>query len=232
MAPEVSQVRINCKEQRATDHFTPSGASGLEVTAFIQAGGESRRLGRAKACLPLGSPLCIEYVVAAARRVTDNIIVIANDPADFEFLQLPIIPDIQPRCGPLGGLATALTHCPTSWALNLACDLPFVTDDLLKLLLTRARPECDAVIPRDAVDQPQPLCALYSRTCLPVVRDLLGGGERSLRSLLPALTVCFIPFAEICNLPGASYFFLDIDTPDDYRRAQQVIALRGGPRSA
>ncbi|HXF05568.1 MAG TPA: molybdenum cofactor guanylyltransferase [Blastocatellia bacterium] len=223
---------MSMKEPGATVHSpSQAGASAHDVTAFIQAGGESRRLGLAKARLSLGSHLCIEYVVEAARRVTDQIIVIANDPENFEFLQLPILPDLQPRCGPLGGLATALTHCPTSWALNLACDLPFVTEDLLKLLLTRAWSGCEAVVPRDAVDQPQPLCALYSRTCLPVVSDLLRKGERSLRSLLLALTVSFIPFAEICSLPGASYFFLDIDTPDDYRRAQQVIALRAGPRS-
>ncbi len=207
--------------------WVASSEIASHVTAFIQAGGQSTRMGRSKAHLPLGSRRCIEHVATVAHQVIGRVIIVATHREEFEFLGLAVVSDRETGCGPLGGLVTALRWCPTPWALNLACDLPFVTEGLLRVLISHAHTG-DAVVPLDAAGQPQPLCALYAVTCLPWASDLLRQGERSLRSLLSLIRVRFIPFDEISELSGSSDFFFDIDSPADYERARKMMAHREG----
>ena len=97
--------------------------SGAEIC--ILAGGLSKRMGRDKSRLRLG------------RRSLLNII---RSTAEESGLPVRVIrKDCVPRCGPLGGILTALTTSRTHQVLFLACDMPFVTPDLLNSLLRSSK---------------------------------------------------------------------------------------------
>ncbi len=202
----------------AADKLTDS------VAAFIQCGGESRRLGRDKGSLPLGDTTCIERVIASARQVTQDIAVITNTPHAYRYLQLPVYRDIRPGLGPLGGIYTALHYSTSTWVLTLACDMPFVSSPLLTALLDR-RADVNVVVPTDREGSLQPLCALYRRAIRPAVEECLDSGKRSVRDLLDRVTCRVVPFSEIEELPGSEFFFVDIDTPEDYERAQRIFEM-------
>ncbi|MFL7867205.1 MAG: molybdenum cofactor guanylyltransferase, partial [Anaerolineales bacterium] len=69
------------------------------LTICVQAGGESRRMGRDKALMPfLGRPL-IQRVVDRLSPIADEIIVTTNNPDDYRFLGLPLFPDLKPGRG-------------------------------------------------------------------------------------------------------------------------------------
>ncbi|HSD46085.1 MAG TPA: hypothetical protein VLB87_05660, partial [Pyrinomonadaceae bacterium] len=75
----------------------------------------------------------------------------------------------------------------------------------------------DAVVPVQADERPQPLCALYRiEPCLPRATELIETGHRRPLDLLELVNTRWVPFSEIRNLDQAERFFVNINTPDDY----------------
>ena len=151
----------------------------------VLAGGQSRRMGRDKALLPLGDQTLIERVIAAARPLAYPRVIV-GDPATYAHLGLPVLPDRRPGLGPLGGLHTALgqTAAPV---LLLACDLPFLTADFLGYLVNRRGPH-QAVVPYTAAGL-QPLCALYEPSCLAAIEAAIQADQLGMRNLLHNLNL-------------------------------------------
>jgi len=84
---------------------------------FILAGGESARMGRDKARLPLGNRSFLQVITETAR--------VLGAPVEV------IFDDVVPRCGPIGGVLTAFTKHQFDAAVFLSCDLPLVSAELL-----------------------------------------------------------------------------------------------------
>src|SRR3989454_4591395 len=93
------------------------------VEICILAGGLSRRMGGDKSRLRLGRRTLLGHIRAEAKTLGLPVRVIRRD--------------IVPRCGPLGGIYTALKTTRADGVLFLACDMPFVRAGLLKTLLSR-----------------------------------------------------------------------------------------------
>jgi len=103
-----------------------------QLTGAILAGGASRRLGRDKVTLPLaGKPLAL-WVAEALAPVVADLWIVTNHPHQHLVLGLPLITDLLPSLGPVGGLATVLFWARTPWVLLTAADAP----DLAPALLT------------------------------------------------------------------------------------------------
>ena len=107
-----------------------------------------------------------------------------------------------------------------------ACDLPFVSGGLLQRLFELRSGDTesfDAVVPVQADEYPQPLCAVYRRlACLDAAEQSIRNGEHSPRALLDRVKTRYVPFTEISDLAGASNFFFNLNTPENYERAQQL----------
>ena len=86
------------------------------VSVSILAGGLSSRLGRDKARVRLGRRTLLAHVRRAAKELGLPVRVIRRD--------------LVPRCGPLGGVFTALKTSRADAELFLACDMPFVSASL------------------------------------------------------------------------------------------------------
>lgn len=129
--------------------------------------------------------------------------------------------DLRPDRGPLSGLHAALATTQEAAVCVLACDLPLVDPEVFRHLAGLAG-TCDVAVPEDAQGNPQPLCALYARSCLPRVEQLLetGGGPRHLLHH-PELRVQRISAAD---LGWPDHWFLNLNTPADLVRLQQVQA--------
>jgi molybdopterin-guanine dinucleotide biosynthesis protein A len=108
-----------------------------ETAGYILAGGESSRMGRAKALLEiLGEPL-----VLRAARLLESVVgtaTVVGGNGRYQPLGLRSIEDDWPGAGPLGAIATALRASEARWNLILACDLPYLTADWLQYLAGRA----------------------------------------------------------------------------------------------
>jgi molybdopterin-guanine dinucleotide biosynthesis protein A len=83
----------------------------------------------------------------------------------------------------------------------------------------------DAVVPIQPDGRPQPLCAFYRRkSCLLPAKQLIAEGEHKPRALLAKVRTRFVDFRELSDLPGAEDFFLNVNAPGDYDRAQDIMA--------
>jgi molybdopterin-guanine dinucleotide biosynthesis protein A len=157
----------------ASDQARMNQAEEKSCSSAILAGGASSRMGANKALMQFhGEPL----IARAAKALTScpaisEILLITNTPAEYEFLHLPSFPDIHPGLGPLGGIYTALTHAQFSRVLVVACDLPFVTSELLDFLCGES--EGTEVCVLESEKGVEPLCAVYAKSCLPVIEKQL-----------------------------------------------------------
>jgi molybdopterin-guanine dinucleotide biosynthesis protein A len=109
-------------------------------------------------------------------------------------------------------------------AAVVACDLPFVTADLFERLAAFvAENDFDAVVPVQPDGRAQPLCAIYKcAACLPPIEEMLRGDDWSLRNFHERINTRFVEFERLRDLPDSDFFFLNVNTPEDYLAAQKT----------
>ena len=197
------------------------------IEGFILIGGASSRMGTDKSQLRIEGESFANHIARQLAAVTVKVSLVGTvRPPDVE---LPMVSDVYPQWGALGGVHGALAACATDWAVIVACDLPRVTDALFNRLLAFRR-GADAVAPFQPDGRRQPLCAIYRvDRCLPEANALIERGERKPIALLQSVTTRWVDFAELADLPGAEDFFDNINTPQDYLRIRQDLAQHGRP---
>ena len=189
----------------------------------VQAGGESRRMGQDKALMPfLGQPL-IRRVVTRVTPIADEVIVTTNRSDNYTFLDLPLFSDIHPGRGPLGGLFTALSSASQPLVAVVACDMPFVSPDLLafqaRLLETEA---ADVVIPL-LKEGYEPLHAVYRReSCLPAVEQALANAQWKLIAWFPKVKIHTLTAEECRQYDPSGLAFANINTPQELAEAEEL----------
>ena len=210
----------------------------LSVTGVILAGGKSRRMGQNKALLQLGEASLIEHVIRRMRRVTDELLLITNAPAEYAHLGLPMYRDMIPDTGALGGIYTGLTHASHDIVVCVACDSPFLQPKLLIHLIS-VLGEYDAVMPythssnKDIkVTNPsyspgqmtlQTLCAVYAKRCLPIIEQMLNEPDLRVHALQERANILTLApeIWKIYDSEGHSFF--NVNTPEDFEKAQTLV---------
>jgi molybdopterin-guanine dinucleotide biosynthesis protein A len=188
-----------------------------KTEGFVLVGGRSSRMGQDKSALTIGNQTFLERVAGAVASIYGTVRIVGGK--EDSVTPFDRVPDIYPDWGALGGLHAALTACQSDWALVVACDLPFITADLLERL-GELRAGFDAVAPIQEDGRPQPLCALYNvEICRRKATELIAAGERRPIALLQSVRTRWVAFNEVADLRGASHFFDNINTPYDYTRA-------------
>lgn len=189
-----------------------------ELMGAVLAGGRSSRLGRDKALEHVGSASMVERAVAALEPVCESVVVIGSR-AGAGSTGWSVVPDLRPGEGPLAGLETALDQaCRTRHeaVFVLACDLPLVTAEVVREVLSGLGDGPCAAAAREGTPDHEPLCAVYRSDLLPRVRALLDAGERAAWTLFRA--------AGGVRVPVASTNMLNVNTEADLSRARAVVA--------
>jgi molybdopterin-guanine dinucleotide biosynthesis protein A len=140
---------------------------GEEIAGVILAGGMSSRFGSNKALSRFEGERLIQRLCKTVGSVTGRMMLITNTPDEFAFLGLESRKDLVPRCGPIGGIYTALKTANTPLCLCVACDMPFIRPEFLEYMVGRSS-GYDVVVPMNG-GREEPLCALYRTTCVPAI---------------------------------------------------------------
>jgi molybdopterin-guanine dinucleotide biosynthesis protein A len=182
-----------------------------DVTGVILAGGESKRMGRRnKALMEIGGTPIISRVVDVLGQCLEETIIITNTPGAYEFLNLPMRRDIKPGRGSLGGLYTALISVETQYAFLTACDMPFLNVDVINLMLGMIN-GADVIIP--SVDNYfEPLHAIYSKSCIPVIEELLEKHDLKILNLFPKLKIREVKGEQLRPLAPDLRFLINVNT--------------------
>jgi len=171
------------------------------VEIVILAGGQSARMGRDKARLKLGRRTLLGHARAAARETGWPVRVLRRDAV--------------PRCGPLGGIVTALQRSRHDAVVFLSCDLPFVSAAAIRRV---GRAVSARRLAAFFEDDPGVVGFPFAlrREALPVVRAQIERRRFSLQKLAAALG------ARRLRVPARqAWRWFNVNTPADLAEARQ-----------
>jgi molybdopterin-guanine dinucleotide biosynthesis protein A len=195
------------------------------LTGAILAGGSSRRLGRDKATLKIGGKPLARWVAEALAPVVTDLWLVTNHPQAHLTLGLPLVTDLVPFQGPLGGLATALFYARTPWVLLASADAPFLTPALAAALAGAfgkiSRP---ALVCRSERGL-EPFPGLYAVRLLPRVQEFLEG-DRSFIAFLERLRPQIWGPEAWGRFDPEGASFLNLNQPEDLARLEAWAALQ------
>ena len=173
-----------------------------------------------KALIELGGRRIIERVVDALAPVLDDLLIVTNTPELYAFLGLPMVPDVYPDHGSLGGIYTGLKAARGDHAFTVACDMPFLHPEMVRLVVARAD-EADVVLPRVG-DQLETMHAAYGKACLPHMEERLVARRFKIVGFFDRVRVLEIPEAAVASIRAPEIAFMNVNTPEELARAREI----------
>lgn len=199
------------------------------VTVVIQAGGESRRMGRSKATVPFaGRPLICRLVERLAP-VADDLVITTNEPENLVFLHstfpqynIQLVCDEFDYRGALPGLYTALQAARNPYVAVVACDMVFASSSLVVAeALAMKESGADAVVPVNKHGY-EPFHAMYRRMgCLPAVRRALERGEKRAQAFFDEVDVLEFPQSKVLEAEPMGGCFINANTPEELHALEE-----------
>ena len=189
-----------------------------DVAAFVLAGGKSTRMGGDKAFRELGGRTLLARALALAGAVSQDVRIVGDRERFVQFG--PVVEDVHPGHGPLGGIHAALSVTCAHLNLVLAVDLPFVEPAFLAYLLSEAGGTGALVTLPQAAGGWQPLCAVYRREFLDAAEPALRKGKNKIDALFERVEVRAIGEEELGRAGFSSAMFRNLNTPEELQHAQ------------
>ena len=183
------------------------------ITGVILAGGKSSRFGSNKALVEINGSRLIDRVASVLGSIFKRLVLITNNPKDYSYLKLPIYEDLIPGLGPIGGIYTGLKNIHDETGFFIACDMPFINENLIRHIVA-VRDDFDAVVPK--IDwRMEPLHALYTKRCLPVIEELIASGVYQTAKSFYNLSVRYLNEEEIRAHDPQLKSFLNVNLPEE-----------------
>jgi len=183
------------------------------------------RLGRDKTVETVGNTSLLERVVSNLSLFNSDIIIVTAVkqflPQFMDYAKLRLVADIYPGKGALGGVYTGLATSDSLFNLVVACDMPFLSQDLLRYMVQLAD-GFDLVLPRLSNNMVEPLHAVYSKGCLAPMENLLKQGNLKVSDLVALVKVRYVEAEEINQLDPKHLSFFNINTEADLETAQEL----------
>lgn len=194
------------------------------ITGIILAGGKSSRFGSNKALTEFNGIRLIERVIQVMESIFQHLILITNTPHEYAYLQLPMHEDLIKDLGPLGGILTGLEAISGEAGFFMACDMPFLHSELVRHMV-EVRDDFDAVVPR--MDwKIEALHAVYTKACLPTIRELIDSGEYQIIKIFPKIRVKFVDEEEIRAFDPQLRSFFNVNRPQELTDATKLPGSR------
>ncbi|MEW6521301.1 MAG: molybdenum cofactor guanylyltransferase [Thermodesulfobacteriota bacterium] len=184
-----------------------------ETTGVILAGGASSRFGSNKALALLQGRHVIQHAATVLTKLFSQLLLVTNSPDSYRFLGWRMTDDIYADSGPLAGIHAALRTITTPQAFIVGCDMPNLDSRLIAYLCNLAG-DWDAALPwLDA--GPEPLYAVYRKSCLPVIERQLQARQRKISLALEQLRLRKVSQQEVLGITRDLMTFHNINRMGD-----------------
>lgn len=194
-----------------------------KVTVVIQAGGESRRMGRSKATVPFAGRPLICRLVERLSPAADELVITTNEPDNLAFLheQYPelgirLVSDEYDYRGALPGLYTALKAASNPFVAVVACDMVFASPRLVVAeAIAMKESGADVVVPVNKHGY-EPFHSMYrGDVCLPAVLKGLDAGEKRAQCIFGEVEVREFTQDEVLAAEPMGGCFVNANTPGE-----------------
>ncbi len=190
------------------------------MTGIILSGGENSRMGANKAFLTRDGERLIDRTVKIFKDLFREVILVTNDPLAYLDLDVQIVTDIYKKKKALGGIYTGLFYTSCDHAFVTACDMPFLNQRFIAYMMEQIR-DYDIIVPQTA-DGLQPLHAIYSRRCLPAIKNLLLQDKLKVTGFYKGLKSLCISEEIIKTFDPEFRMFLNINSPEDLTQLKSI----------
>jgi len=182
---------------------------------IILAGGlNSRMAGRNKARLPIEGQTILDRLVVLFRVFFDPILIVTNRPRDYLDEGVILVTDLVDIRSSLTGIYSGLFYSPRPHAFITGCDMPFLKQELLELILKNLEDRWDVVVPVTKEGY-QPLSAIYSRRCLEPMANQLAEGKLKVSHFFSKVRIKKVPETSLRQVDPELKSFFNINTPED-----------------
>lgn len=182
-------------------------------------------MGRDKALLPFLGQVMIERVIERVSPLADEVLITTNRPENYTYLGYSLHTDVLPGRGALGGLYTALSAARQPLVAVVACDMPFVSAELLAferdLLLGDVY---DAAIPITSSGT-EPFHAVYRKaSCLPAIEAVIRADKWRVDAWFGQVRLRLVSPEEAAEYDPHQLAFRNVNTPEDLAEAEAIAA--------
>ncbi len=191
-------------------------------SGVILTGGLSRRLsGTNKAFVKVGDRRIIDRIDAVFRAVFDEIIIVSNQPAAYLEFDATIAADIFTTRSSLTGIHAGLFYAANPFVFIAACDTPFLQENLVRSILNRIEARDGVVIPETAAGM-EPLCAVYAKTCLPLIERQIRAEKFKIQRFFKSIRIHKLAEDYLRQADSELESFFNINTYEDLARAEAL----------
>ena len=192
----------------------------LDCTGVILAGGSNSRFpGTNKAFHKVGANSILARIHALFATLFREVILVVNEPGVFLDIDTLVVTDIDPSKCSLAGLHAGLFHASFEWSYVTACDVPFVSEKIIRYLFTQISPGKQVIIPKTR-EGLEPLSALYHKSCLPRIETTLEKKIFMVKKFYKPERVKQIPPQTLETLDPDLRFKFNVNTPADLETAR------------
>jgi molybdopterin-guanine dinucleotide biosynthesis protein A len=182
------------------------------IAGYILTGGKNRRMGGEKKLFLRYRERAFYEHLLDALGTFQSIYLSVDEEEPYAQVQLPMVRDLFPGAGPLGGIASGLKLCQEDGLFVVACDMPLLSRSVVEQIADA----WDGGITLASVDgRVQPLLGVYAKSTLELMEKRLAKGERKMYDFLREAGCSQVEFPAGCMAAE------NINTPQDYRKLSE-----------
>lgn len=200
------------------------GPQDTACCAVILAGGLNTRMsGRNKAFLEIGGRTILDRLLESLQSTFSEIMLVTRQPDLYSGYSVRVVEDIRPDRSSLTGIHAGLVRAKAEYGFMVPCDTPFLQSALVRMMLAELEPALDVVVPFYGGHY-QPLCAIYSKRCIPVIEDQLNGGDYKIIHLFDRMNIRIVPVEKITAADPDLLSFFNVNTPEAHAACRKLSA--------
>lgn len=195
----------------------------ISCAGIILSGGlNSRMQGKNKAFLKIGGSQFLDRVSDTLRKNFEEILLVTKNPSTYTPKDIKIIKDILKANSPLSGIHAGLSNMDADYAFCIGCDTPFLMGGVVEILANEIEPNADVIVPYSGTYF-QPLCAIYSKRCAPLIEGQLSKNDLKVDNLFSKARIKTIPYEIFQQVDENLVSFFNVNSPEDLKYAEQLL---------
>jgi len=200
----------------------PDPAKPPGCSAVILAGGLNSRMGgRNKAFLKVGGRDILDRTLDTLGPMFGDILLVTREPGLYRGRPVRVVTDVYDVRSSLTGIHAGLVHAASDFAFMVACDAPFLRPALVRLLLGEIEPTADVIVPvRDG--HYEPLCAVYSKRCIPHIEEMLDRQNFRIFDFFGDVRLKVVADGKLRQADAEMLSFFNVNTPQAHQASQEL----------
>lgn len=176
-------------------------------TAYVLAGGQSRRLGQDKLFVSVEGESLLARAIRTCGSCFTEVVLVAPDRTKLRHSPLRVVTDYPYAEGPMAGIIAAILDTSDDCCFVTAVDLFDLSEELIRSLVdSYCGQQYLGVKEQDRI---QPLCGIYHRSCLSKLLEHARQGNYQMHSVLNAI--------DSHSVPLPAFPWRNINRPADLR---------------